>query len=413
MNLIVVYLMSSALVVFATERIIGVFFEKRIRPFPVLAASYLLYFVSTSLAFLLFNIPIVIILVYLSLLFLITLNYESSMIRRITATACTYLVIIFVDYFIYFVFADFAIPGFQFTWQPDLLAYPVGALLLFLAGILLRCFKNIRKNIITLPIFRISALVIPVLSIVLIILSSVHLPQNAAIAVVFITFTINVFTFYLHDILIAAYEEKLKSMLHAQEKEYYFSQCQLMQESVDRVKSIRHDIKLHLAALKGYTADNKAATDYLNRLLGDIGESEVYSDTGNIAFDSIINFKLRNAKQDNIRLEIKIAIPPTLGLEVADVVTILGNLLDNAQNAVAKVENKIIKLDITFDRGTLFIKADNIFDGVFDYAAKQSSDGDHGHGLKNIRKSVEKYNGHMDITHEGNIFSVGILLYVE
>jgi sensor histidine kinase regulating citrate/malate metabolism len=248
--------------------------------------------------------------------------------------------------------------------------------------------------------------VIPALSTVLIILTSVHLPQNAAIAVMFITFIINLFTFYLHDSFIAVYEDKLRSMLHAQEKEYYFAQCQVMQESVDRIKSIRHDIKLHLAALKGYTVDNKAATNYLNQLLGDIEESEIYSDTGNIAFDSIINFKLKNVK-GNIKLDTKIFIPPKLNMEVVDVVTILGNLLDNVLNAVAKVEEKIIKMDIAFDKGCLFIKIDNTFNGEVNYSEE------HSHGLKNIRKSVEKYNGHMDITHEENIFSVGILLYVD
>ena len=401
------YLVSSALVVFATERIMGVFFEKRRTSFPVMAASYLLYFVSTSLASLLLNNPIVILLIYLSLLFTITLIYESGMVRRITATACTYLFIIFVDFFIYFIFTDFPIQALGSRVQPDLLAYPIGALLLFSSGILLRSFKNIKKNIITLPIFWVSALVIPVLSIVLIFLTGMHLPHSTAIAVVSIIFTVNVFAFYLQDTLSAAYQDKLKSMLHAQEKEYYFAQFQLMQESVDRVKSMRHDMKLHLAALKDYTADNKAAADYLNRLLGDISESEVYSDTGNIAFDSIINFKLKNAKVDNIKLDIKIFIPPALNMEVADVVTMLGNLLDNALNAVAKVEDKMIKLDIAFDKGGLFINVGNTFDG----AVKDESE--HGYGLKNIRKSVAQYNGHMDISHEGNVFSVGILLYVD
>ena len=418
----VAYLMSSVLVVFATERIMGVFFEKRRTSFLIMAASYLLYFISTSLAFLLLNIPIVILTIYLSFLFLITLNYESTMIRRITATSCTYLFIIFVDFLIYFIFTDFPIQLFELTEQPDLFVYLIGSLLLFSAGILLRTFKNIRKNTITLPIFWVSALVIPVLSTVLIILIGMHLPQNAAIAVVFITFTINVFAFYLHDTISAAYEDKIKSMLHTQEKEYYFAQCQLMQESVDRVKSIRHDMKLHLAALKNYTADNKVAADYLNHLLGDIGESEVYSDTGNISFDSIINFKLKNAKKDNIKLDINIFIPPALDMEVADVATILGNLLENALDAVAKTEEKIIYLDIAFDKGSLFIKLDNSFDGKVKYAegsireerviVTRKGGEDHGHGLKNIRKSVEKYNGHMDISHEDNVFSVGILLYV-
>ena len=37
---------------------------------------------------------------------------------------------------------------------------------------------------------------------------------------------------------------------------------------------------------------------------------------------------------------------------------------------------------------------------------------DHGLGLKNVRKSVEKYNGHIDISHNENAFSAGVLLYM-
>ena len=39
--------------------------------------------------------------------------------------------------------------------------------------------------------------------------------------------------------------------------------------------------------------------------------------------------------------------------------------------------------------------------------------GEHGHSLKNICKSASKYDGHVYITHEENIFSVEILLYVQ
>jgi sensor histidine kinase regulating citrate/malate metabolism len=110
---------------------------------------------------------------------------------------------------------------------------------------------------------------------------------------------------------------------------------------------------------------------------------------------------------------------------VSDVVTILGNLLDNAFDAVAKVEDKMIKLDVESSKGSLYIKIDNTFDGEVKYAdgadnaeeldrvivSRKTASG-HGYGLSNIRKSVEKYDGHMDVSHEGNIFSVGILLYV-
>jgi len=236
---------------------------------------------------------------------------------------------------------------------------------------------------------------------------------------------VNVLLFYLHDILSAAYAGKLKSALHTQEKEYYFTQCQLMQESAEKVKSIRHDMKLHLATTRHYIANHKAdeAMEYLNNLVGDINDSEIYSGTGNIAFDSIINFKLKNAIDDDIKLDIDVRVPSALNIEASDVVIILGNLLDNALDAVANIEEKFIRLNVEFNQGTLFIRVDNSFDGEVQYADSQNGteqviatrkDGDnHGYGLKNIQKSIEKYDGNMDISHEGNLFSVGVLLYIK
>ena len=196
-----------------------------------------------------------------------------------------------------------------------------------------------------------------------------------------------------------------------------------MQESVKKVRSIRHDMNFHLATLKDFSINNKEATDYINSLLGDISDSEVYSSAGNIAFDSIINFKLKTAKDDNIKLDLSLFIPPVLNIEIADIVTILGNLLDNALDAVAKIEDKMIKLDIEFSKSCLFIMIENSFGGTIKYAKGKSkkekciatlkSEGEHGYGLDNIQKSVEKYNGYIDIAHCDNIFSVGIVLYVD
>jgi len=157
--------------------------------------------------------------------------------------------------------------------------------------------------------------------------------------------------------------------------------------------------------------------------LGDIEKSDIYSDTGNIAFDSIINFKLKDVLSHNINLQTKIFVPPELSIDVSDVVTILGNLLDNAFDAVVKVEDREIRLTVEANKGNLFIKVENTFDGMVKYTeskdqtkkiiATRKKGDNHGYGLKNIRNSVEKYNGYVEITHEDNVFSVMILMYVE
>ena len=191
-----------------------------------------------------------------------------------------------------------------------------------------------------------------------------------------------------------------------------------MQEAEEQTKAARHDMISHLAAIKGYAAENKSDTihDYTASLLGSMSQTQSLSNTGNIAFDSIINYKLRNAKADNIRLTIRLLLPPVLNIELPDIATILGNLLDNALEAEAA--EKRITVDIEYSRQILFIKVKNTFDGEVTYA---DGAGEHsiisrkaggGHGLKNIRRAIEKYNGNLNITHDGKEFSVAILLYI-
>ena len=182
-------------------------------------------------------------------------------------------------------------------------------------------------------------------------------------------------------------------------------------------------MKSHLTTIRDYTADNKEVTDYLNRLLGDIGETEAYSNTGNIAVDSIINYKLRDVEGDGVSLDVKVAVPPDLQVEAVDIITILGNLLDNALEAMAKVsDNKLLKLNVKYDSSGVLIKVDNTFDGEIKYHGAKSGEekqiatlkaGDgHGYGLKNVRQAVEKYNGYVKVSHDDGLFSVMVFLYV-
>ena len=354
--------------------------------------------------------------------FAATFNYESKLIKRLVVTVLTYTIIMFIAIVIgipvYILFPNI-VP--DYNLHTNILSV-INIIAGYFLASLLRRFKSIRKN----SVFPRIALFVPIPMVLVIVgIFAVHVASSfgadilievsAIILVILIAGPIFLI-FYLYDILSAKYEDKLRSELQAKEKEYYFDQCRLMQESMEKVKSIQHDMKLHLTTLRDYAADNQAATDYLNSLLDDIEDSETYSDTGNIAFDSIINFKLKNAKESNIKLDLQIAVPPTIGVEVSDIVTILGNLLDNALDAVAKVEDRFIKLDAEFGKGGLFIKVENAFDGKIKYSEDKrmitSKDEDgHGYGLKNIRQSVEKYDGYVKVTYSDIVFSVVVFLY--
>ena len=420
-----VYLMSNFLVMLAIERFMSTFFvsKKNI----VMIILYMFYFVSSSIAFLLINIPIVSMTTAVFSFFIISLNYESLMIKKlVVAVYCCFFFIV-VDIITTLIVCAYPINLLVEVNYDEIMGFVITGILTYSLAVLLRKFNGVRKNSATLPMFWVSALLIPIASIfiVFLILFSANNSQLTASIAIAVMFGINLLIFYLHDALSVAYEDKMQSMLHAQEKDYFYSQYQIMQESVSKIRAFRHDIKNHLATLRNFSAKGNTGnvTEYLEHLLCDIKESEVYSNSGNLTFDSIINYKLKNVKADNIKVDIEILIPPSFNIVVTDVVTILGNLLDNALEAVNASEDKWIRLTIEFDKATLFIKIENSFSGEIRFLqdkdpsvanlASLKSGEEHGYGLKNIYKTVEKYDGHIKITYTENIFSVGILLCIE
>lgn len=421
MSFIIESIICILLLLFAWIRVMEVFFEKRKTSLVILILSCLPFLISSIIFSSSFPIhPIPRLLFQQFSFFIITLNYKSYMIKRLAAVGSTF--ILFNVIYNFFGLFSIIFPNLiGDNWLFSIIYLLTIILVFFLTEKLLKRYIKANKNAIDIPAIWIPTLIISGSAVFLGILYLAKVPHIEEIWIVLMWFGALFLILYLSNTLSTVFEDRLKSALHAREKDYYFTQCKLMQESVERVKSIRHDIKTHLATLKDYTSENKAATDYLNSLLEDIGESEIYSDTGNIAFDSIINYKLRDAKKDSVKLDLRLLVPTAMNVEVADIATILGNLLDNALEAVAMVNNKKIKLDIEFGKGGLFIKVDNTFNGeikcfeageVKQIASLKNSD-EHGYGLMNIRKALEKYNGHMKITYMEDVFSVGVFLYVD
>jgi len=234
------------------------------------------------------------------------------------------------------------------------------------------------------------------------------LPPFAVSLASAIIFGINVIVFYLHDRLSAAHARNLETALYEREKEYYLEQCQMMQKSIEQERTVRHDTLTHFVTLKGIADKNgdREAAGYLDGLLANAGPGDPHSDTGKVIFDSVINYKLRNANRDGVIPQIRLhRIPHELNVDASDLAVILGNLLDNALDAVARLDpgNRTIRLNAEFSRQALFIQVENPFDGTLKYSGKPSattlatrkSGSDHGHGLRNIRRALKKYNGGM------------------
>ncbi|MCL1884171.1 MAG: GHKL domain-containing protein [Defluviitaleaceae bacterium] len=415
MNHDLIVFIVSLMNILVKDRLMRVFFDKRKTSLPVYSLGFM-YYVALINIFSLLRIQNASIPIWFTTYIILSLNFDGSWKKRIAAAISLVGLGVIVDLAIIM-----SLGIYYTTFSGENLIHNDLSMILygligFLVAVVLNRFKNINKNVNVSTKEHGFILAIPIASVILMFIVAAHadMPAPASLLTGILIFGINVLVFYLHDSLTAAHEKLLKSALHAQEKEYYLTQCRLMQESTDRATASRHDMKIHMAALKGYVTNNKTdnAAAYIDRFLGDISESRLYSKTGNLALDSIINYKLKDIKNSEFVPKLRLNIPPTLSIDDSDIVTIIGNLLDNAIEAIAKTDTKTLELNVVLNKGTLLIKSENSFNGEINHNHASLKDGEeHGHGLNNVKRSVDKYDGYIKISHNDNLFSVNIMLY--
>ncbi len=231
---------------------------------------------------------------------------------------------------------------------------------------------------------------------------------------------VNIFLIYSIDRLQLDYEKNLEYTLMEQENRAYRNQAAIIAESERRTRALRHDMKNHLLAISKLAEkeNDRVVEEYVGSLICAITSSKQFSNTGDIVFDGLINAKLREAELGGASIEVQIIVPDELKLDHKDIVALLGNLLDNSVRAVSECNReKYVKLNIDGGRGWLLIEIENAYNGVMaKYNGKiistKSERKDHGIGLENVRRVVEKYGGEVEIEHDEKLFKVRVVLFV-
>ncbi len=141
--------------------------------------------------------------------------------------------------------------------------------------------------------------------------------------------------------------------------------------------------------------------------------------TGNETLDTILTRHSLYCQEHGIRLSCIADGSRLRFLPVGEICTLFGNALENAIEAVSRLErpeDRIISLQIREQRGMLVVLVDNNYSGelVFRDGLPQTSKpegADHGFGLKSIRLVAEKYGGEMTVTAD-ELFHLCVLLPV-
>jgi sensor histidine kinase regulating citrate/malate metabolism len=188
-----------------------------------------------------------------------------------------------------------------------------------------------------------------------------------------------------------------------------------LEESYNRTREIRHDMKNHILSLKGIaeSGDKAQLLDYLEKMTDALEEATYISVSKNSAVDAIINEKMLTAQKNNISTHFDVVPLNFENVPSMDICTILSNALDNAIEACVKIDapaDRYINVKISVDNG-IFISVVNPSDeapkkraGIIISNKKDTEN--HGLGLKSIKRTVDKNKGDMLIKYENNVFTL-------
>jgi two-component system sensor histidine kinase AgrC len=390
---------------------------------------YTIYYLVTVVIYLFFNIPILMLFTNLALFFLISLNYSLNVKKCILSSVFIYIILMVIEMVIVVIYGYMQLPVFTdisniFTKQfySTLLGTFTIQLVSYTVCMLIRNYRNVSPNNQVPTLYWFCIILMPLVSIyisILLCLSAIFEMIYTVIGLVLL-FIINFSTFYLYEKLAMMYKDKMEKVFLEQENKYYNNQFELIQTSLKSVKSFKHDLLNHLSAIKILIQkdEKEKVLDHIVKMTDSCYVIKEYAKSGNIVIDSMINFKLQQAEEDNIKINVVLKIPPNLNITSFDLVIILGNILDNAIHATKKLgSHRNIDLRMSYNKGRLIIKLENTFDGkiLFDgdkILSIDKNNDEHGLGIGNVKRCIKNYNGTMDIEITEKLYTISLLLYI-
>ena len=166
--------------------------------------------------------------------------------------------------------------------------------------------------------------------------------------------------------------------------------------------------------------ENRIDQDALHEIKSIIHVYDMTFKTGNEVLDVFLQEKLLRCEREQIKMDCIVDGKSVDFIRPADLYTLVGNAIDNAVDAVRKIENpekRIISLSVRESMNMVLMHVDNEFAGSIEMRGglPRSTKGDdlnHGFGMRSMYLIAEKYKGTLSVGIEGNIFNLNILIPV-
>lgn len=201
----------------------------------------------------------------------------------------------------------------------------------------------------------------------------------------------------------------LNELWAQQQKQYLLSK-----ETIDNINIKCHDLKHQIRKRARETSLDRTTIKEIENMIS-IYDSTVK--TGNDALDVILTEKSLVCNENGIHVTCIADGTALTFMRDADIYTLFGNALDNAIEAVLKLEDKskrVVGIRIKTNENYIVIHVYNYYSGSVEFVEGRPKTSkcdieNHGFGIKSIMNIVEKYGGNMHIQTDDSVFNLSIV----
>lgn len=392
------YLITNLLTVYTVFKFFKIFFdEEKYRKYKI--SGYLLYYIITTSVYLFCHNSLLTLVANIICMFVITNLYKSSLSKKCIAVALVYGVSMLVECIVVLI-------GIFLKWgNMEITGLIVSRIILLIIVQILHTNTFIQKEILIPKIQWISIIVFPCGTVLLfLLLDKGDFSNNLLLPSVMILLFFNILVFYIFDKLNSEYiksidekirtnKKELEARYYMQERNVFYNQLLIAQDTGEKVKMIQHDIKGHVFALRKILENN------------DVQEA--------------LNYFIKNALSKGISVDYSIKIPEEISIESFDISRILINVLQNSIEAIEKCANdKYLDIKMKYDKNILYIMVKNTYNSTIteidgNLLTTKKDKRNHGIGIQSIKNSVDKYDGAMEYTCDDKYFKTYIMLYLK
>lgn len=214
-------------------------------------------------------------------------------------------------------------------------------------------------------------------------------------------------------------EIKTKLLLSEQKANLYKQNIISSNSQIETIKLLKHDMKNNISCIDALIEEENydEAHNICHSLTNKYTSIGTIVNTENYLLNAVLNVEIEKAKSYGIPVKISITNDLKMFKNSSDIISLIGNILDNAISYLSKnkVKNNEINFSTGYEGSYSIIKCrNNILDSVlFNNPSLKTDKEDkdnHGKGITIINSIAHKYNGDVIIKERNKEFIITVIL---